>query len=140
MPEQTMLMIKPDAVERNLCGAILARLGEAGFRLARLKMIHLQPAEARRFYAVHEGKPFLENLVAYMSSGPICAAVLEREDAIAELRRVVGATDPQEAEAGTIRRDFGVDKGRNSVHASDAAETAATEIAFFGLTLAREGA
>ncbi|MCK4412117.1 MAG: nucleoside-diphosphate kinase [Candidatus Eisenbacteria sp.] len=138
MPQQTMLMIKPDAVERNLCGKILARLESERFQVRRLKMIHLQPAEAQRFYAVHEGKPFLENLVAYMSSGPICAAVLEREDAVSHLRRVVGATDPGEAETGTIRRDFGIDKTRNAVHASDAPETAAAEIGFFGLTLDRE--
>ena len=140
MPHQTLLMIKPDAVERNLCGAILARLEAEGFRLRRLKMIHLQPDEARRFYAVHEGKPFLDRLVAYMSSGPLCAVVLEREDAVGHLRQVVGATDPGEAGAGTIRREFGIDKTRNAVHASDAPETAAAEIEFFGLTLDREGA
>ena len=136
--EQTLLMIKPEAVERKLIGRILARLEETGFLIRRLKMVGLSPPEAQAFYRVHEGKPFLDKLVAYMSSGPICAVVLEREDAVAELRRGVGATDPAEAAAGTLRKDFGLDKGHNAVHASDALETAREEIAFFGLTLARE--
>jgi len=131
-------MIKPDAVARGQAGAILARMEAAGFRLRALKMVRLAPDEARGFYHVHAGKPFLEGLVTYMSSGPVVAMVLEREDAIRELRRVVGATDPAEAAPGTIRRDFGVDKSHNAVHASDGPQTAAEEIAFFGLTLARE--
>ncbi len=136
--ERTFSMIKPDAVARGQTGAILARIEAAGFGLRALKMVQLSPDEARGFYHVHAGKPFLENLVAFMSSGPVVAMVLEREDAIRELRRVVGATDPAEAAPGTIRRDFGVDKSRNAVHASDGPQTAAEEIAFFGLTLARE--
>lgn len=136
--ERTFTMIKPDAVARGHAGAILARMEAAGFRLRALKMVKLSPDEARGFYHVHAGKPFVEDLVAYMSSGPVVAAVLERENAIGELRRVVGATDPAEAAPGTLRRDFGVDKSHNAVHASDGSQTAAEEIAFFGLTLGRE--
>jgi nucleoside-diphosphate kinase len=139
MNQQTLLIIKPDAIGRNLGGRILARIEEAGLRIVRLKMVRLSAAEARRFYHVHEGKPFLDGLVAYMSSGPAWAAVLEADEAIPRLRALAGATDPAEAPPGTIRRDFGEDKRRNSVHASDAPATAAEEMAFFGLTLAREG-
>ncbi|MFH1144474.1 MAG: nucleoside-diphosphate kinase [Candidatus Eisenbacteria bacterium] len=139
MAEQTLLMVKPDAVERGLAGRILARIEAEGFALQRLKLVRLSPAAARRFYAVHEGRPFLDALVDYMSSGPVCVVVLEREDAIARLRALVGATDPTEAAPGTIRREFGIDKRHNAVHASDGPQTAAAEIAFFGLTLDREG-
>ncbi len=138
MLQQTFTMVKPDAVERGETGQILAMMEAGGFRILRMKMVRLSPEEARRFYHVHEGKPFLENLVEYMSSGPICAIVLEREEAIAKLRELVGATDPAEAAEGTIRQRFGVDKGHNAVHASDATETAEEEIAFFGLTLDRD--
>jgi len=137
--QQTLLMIKPDAVSRGMAGRILARLEAEGFSIRRLKLVHLQREEARRFYAVHEGKPFLEGLVEYISSGPLCAVVLEREDAIVRLRALVGATDPAAAAEGTIRKEFGIDRTHNAVHASDAPETAAVEIAFFGLTLSREG-
>lgn len=136
--EQTLAMVKPDAVERGQMGRILARLEEAGFVIRCLKMVRLDPEEARQFYHVHEGKPFLEDLVEYMCSGPICAVVLEREDAVRRLRALVGATDPAEAAAGTIRKEFGRGKSHNAVHASDAAATAREEIAFFGLTLNRE--
>jgi nucleoside-diphosphate kinase len=136
--ERTFTMVKPDAVARGQTGRILARMEAAGFRVRAMKLVQLSPAEARGFYRVHEGKPFLEDLVAYMSSGPVVAMVLEREDAIQELRRVIGATDPAQAAEGTIRREFGVDKSHNAVHASDGPRTAAEEIAYFGLTLARE--
>ncbi len=136
--EQTFTMIKPDAVARGETGRILARMEADGFRIRALKMVHLSPEEARSFYHVHAGKPFLDALVTYISGGPIVAAVLEREDAVAALRRLVGATDPAEAEAGTLRREFGVDKSHNAVHASDAAQTAAEEIAFFGLSHRRD--
>lgn len=138
MLQQTFTMVKPDSVERGETGQILAMMEAGGFRIVRMKMVHLSAEEARRFYHVHEGKPFLDNLVEYMSSGPICALVLEREDAIGALRELVGATDPAEAAEGTIRKRFGVDKGHNAVHASDAPETAEEEIAFFGLTLNRD--
>lgn len=133
--QQTLMMIKPDAVGRRLGGQILSRVEAAGLRVAGLRMVHLRPEEARAFYRVHEGKPFLDSLVAYMSSGPIVALVLEAEDAIARLREIVGATDPAKAAAGTVRRDFGVDIQSNAVHASDSPASAAEEIRFFGLTL-----
>jgi len=139
MEQRTLFMIKPDAVARGEGGAILAEVQAAGLRIARLKMVRLSPDEARRFYRVHAGKPFLEALVEFMTSGPVWAAVLEREEAIGVLRELVGATDPAAAAEGTIRRRFGRDKRHNAVHASDAPETAAEEIAFFGLTLDREG-
>ena len=101
----------------------------------RMKMVQLSPAEARAFYRVHEGKPFLDDLVAFMSSGPIVVAVLEGEDAISKLAAIVGPTDPAKAPPGTIRRDFGLDLEKNSIHRSDALETAASEIEFFGLSL-----
>jgi nucleoside-diphosphate kinase len=133
--QQTLMMIKPDAVRRNLIGEILARIEGAGLAVRRMKMVHLTPAEARAFYRVHEGKPFLDNLVAFMASGPIVVAVLEAEDAIAKLAAIVGPTDPAKAPPGTIRRDFGLDLEKNSIHRSDAVETAASEIEFFGLSL-----
>lgn len=133
--QQTFMMIKPDAVGRNLVGEILARVEKAGLSIRRLRMVHLTAGEAREFYKVHEGKPFLDSLVRFMSSGPIVAAVLEGEDAIHRLAQVVGPTDPAKAPPGTIRKDFGLDIERNSIHRSDAPETAETEIAFFGLGL-----
>ncbi|MDM7917179.1 MAG: nucleoside-diphosphate kinase [Candidatus Eisenbacteria bacterium] len=127
--------IKPDAVRRNLIGEILSRVEEAGLGLRRLRMVALSESQAREFYKVHEGKPFLDSLVAFMASGPIVAAVVEGEDAIRRLADVVGATDPKKAAPGTIRADFGLNIEQNSVHRSDAPETAAAEIAFFGLDL-----
>jgi nucleoside-diphosphate kinase len=129
------MMIKPDAVERNLIGRILERVEGAGLRIARLRMVRLKPEEARSFYRVHEGKPFLDSLVAFMSSGPIVALVVEGENVVPRLREVVGATDPAKAAPGTIRKDFALNIERNSVHASDAPETAREEIAFFHLGL-----
>jgi len=129
--QRTLLIIKPDATERNLVGEILRRLEAARFRICEMKMIQLKADEARRFYAVHEGKPFLDDLVAFMSSGPVVPVVLEAENAILGLRELVGATDPAKAACGTIRQNFGLDVQRNSVHASDAVETAKNEIAFF---------
>ncbi len=133
--QKTLMMIKPDAVGRRLAGQILARVEGAGLRPVRMRMVHLRPEEARAFYRVHEGKPFLLPLVDYMSSGPIVALVLEGEDAIVRLREVVGATDPSKAASGTIRRDFGVDIQSNAVHASDSPASAEEEIRFFGLDL-----
>jgi nucleoside-diphosphate kinase len=136
--EQTFAMIKPDTVARGETGRIIACIEAAGFTLRRMKIVHLSAPEAQRFYQVHEGKPFLEGLVAYISSGPVCAMVLEREDAIAKLRELVGATDPAKAAEGTIRKDFGLDVRSNAIHASDGPGTARDEIAFFGMTLSRE--
>ncbi|MBD3162269.1 MAG: nucleoside-diphosphate kinase [Candidatus Eisenbacteria bacterium] len=130
------MMIKPDAVERSLTGRILSRVEEAGLRILRLRMVRLTPEQARDFYKVHEGKPFLDSLVAFMAGGPIVAAVLEGEDAIDRLEKIVGATDPANAEEGTIRKEFGLNIEKNSVHRSDAPETAENEIAWFDLNLA----
>jgi nucleoside-diphosphate kinase len=137
--QQTLMMIKPDAVQRNLIGRILERVESAELRVVRIRMVHLLPQEARRFYRVHEGKPFLTSLVSFMSSGPIVALVVEGENAVPRLREVVGATDPAKAAPGTIRKDFALSIERNSVHASDAEETAREEIAFFGLDLSLRG-
>ena len=137
--EQTMMMIKPDAVGRNLIGKILERVEGAGLTIARMRLLALTPKEARTFYRVHEGKPFLESLVAFMSSGPVVALVVEGENAVVRLRKVVGATNPAQAEPGTIRKDFAIDIEKNSVHASDAVATAQDEIGFFGLGLDLRG-
>ncbi len=133
------MMIKPDAVGRHLVGRILTRVEESGLRVVRLRMVHLKPEEARAFYRVHEGKPFLEALVAFMSSGPIVVGVLEGEDAIRRWRDLMGATDPAKAVPGTIRREFAENIERNSVHGSDASETARDEIAFYALALGLRG-
>jgi nucleoside-diphosphate kinase len=129
--ERTLLIVKPDGMERHLTDRILARLEQAGFRLLGLKMMRITPGRARAFYAVHEGKPFLDELVAFMSSGPIVTVALEKEHAIRDLRALVGATDPAQAACGTIRADWGVDKGKNTVHASDSVANGIQEVAFF---------
>ncbi len=131
--ERTLFIVKPDAVQRNLIGRILAHVEERGFRIAEARLARLQPEEARLFYAEHAGKPFFGDLVGYMTSGPVLLTCLEREGAVAELRKVVGATDPAQADAGTIRRLFGESKQRNSVHASDGPASAEREVGqFFG--------
>ncbi len=129
--EQPLAIIKPDATERNLTGRILAHLEEAGFRIRAIRSLRLAESQAREFYAVHKDRPFYAELVEFMTSGPVFPVILERENAIAALREVIGATDPAEAEEGTVRALFAESKGRNSIHASDAAETAAREIPFF---------
>lgn len=123
-------MVKPDGTERHLTGQVLARLEESGFRLLGLKLIRFTPARARKFYAVHEGRPFLDDLVTFMSSGPVTVVALEKENAIADLRTLVGATDPAQAACGTIRAVWGLDKGKNTVHASDSVANGEAEIAF----------
>ncbi|UCC43672.1 MAG: nucleoside-diphosphate kinase [Candidatus Zixiibacteriota bacterium] len=128
---RTLLIIKPDAVERNLIGHIIARLERAGFRVLAMQMIKMSVDGAREFYAVHRGKPFYDNLVAFMTSGPVVPVLLEKENAVADLRALVGATNPEEAACGTIRSDIARSTERNSVHASDSDENAAREIAFF---------
>jgi nucleoside-diphosphate kinase len=129
--EQTLAIIKPDAVERNVTGRILAHVEEAGFRIRAIRSTRLTEGQAREFYAVHRERPFYDSLVRFMTSGPVFPVLLERDDAIATLRSVIGATDPAEAEEGTVRALFAESKERNSIHASDAAETAAREIRFF---------
>jgi nucleoside-diphosphate kinase len=125
------LIVKPDAVAPDLVGRILAKVEAAGFKIRRLEMVRLTPDRARRFYAVHEGKPFLDDLVAYMASGPCVPVLLEADDAIPRLRELMGATNPKNAAPGTIRAEFAVDIQANSVHGSDSPESARTEIPFF---------
>ena len=131
MHERTLAIIKPDAVGRNLIGEIFRKFEAAGLRIAAAKLIRLTPERAQGFYAVHKARPFFQGLCDYMSSGPILVSVLEGENAIAKNREVMGATDPAKAATGTIRKEFGKDIEQNAVHGSDAAATAATEIAFF---------
>ena len=129
--EQTLAIIKPDATARNLSGKIIARIEEEGFVVRAMKKLRLTKADAECFYEVHRGKPFYESLTTFMSSGPVVVLWLEREGAIAKWREVMGATNPANAAAGTLRKLFAVDIERNSVHGSDAPETAAQELPFF---------
>ncbi len=129
--ERTLSIIKPDAVAKNVIGQIYTRFESAGLKIVAAKMTTLTPEEAGAFYAVHKGRPFFNDLVKYMSSGPIMIQALEGPDAIAENRRLMGATNPSDADPGTIRADFADSIEANAVHGSDAPETAATEIAFF---------
>jgi nucleoside-diphosphate kinase len=129
--EETLFMIKPDAVAARKVGAILAEVERAGFEIREMRLVHLTPDEARRFYAVHEGKPFLNDLVRFMSSGPAVPCLLRRENAIRGLRELIGATDPREAKPGTIRALHAESKQLNAVHASDSPESAGMETAFF---------
>jgi len=129
--EKTFAIIKPDAVSRNISGKILSKVEENGFTIVAMKKLWLTKKEAEGFYAVHKGKPFFESLTSYMSSAPCVAMVLGKKDAIAAWRRLMGATNPASAEFGTIRKEFAVDLEKNSVHGSDAAETAAFEIKYF---------
>lgn len=128
---ETLFMIKPDAVKNRKVGPILAEIEKAGFEILDLRLVRLTPDTARRFYAVHEGKPFLNDLVAFMSSGPAVPVRLRREDAVPALRELIGATDPKEAKPGTIRALHAESKQCNAVHASDSPESAQTEIQFF---------
>jgi len=128
---KTLFILKPDAVERGLVGKILAKAEGAGFKIRRMELVRLTAERARTFYAVHEGKPFLDDLVTYMTSGPCIPVMLEGENAIVRLRELMGATNPKNAAPGTIRAEFGVDIQTNSVHGSDSPESARTEIPFF---------
>jgi nucleoside-diphosphate kinase len=129
--ERTLSIIKPDAVAKNLIGAIDARLENADLRIVGAKMLHLTRQQAEGFYAVHKERPFFNDLVKFMTSGPILVQVLEGENAIAKNREVMGATDPSQAAPETIRAEFAENVERNAVHGSDAPETAKTEISFF---------
>jgi nucleoside-diphosphate kinase len=129
--ERTFSIIKPDATDRNLTGAINAMIEKAGLRIVAQKRIRLTQAQAEAFYAVHKERPFFGGLVAFMISGPVVVQVLEGDNAVVRNREVMGATDPKKAAAGTIRAQFAEDIEANSVHGSDSAENAATEIAFF---------
>ncbi len=129
--ERSLVLIKPDAMERGLGGTIISRLQQQGLKLLALKMLHMDKDLAERHYAIHKGKPFFDDLVEYITSTPIIACVFEGEGAIDKIRRVMGATDPARAEAGTVRADFGLDIQRNATHASDSLENARKEIELF---------
>ena len=129
--ERTLSIIKPDAVSRNLSGAILKMIQDAGLTVVAMKMIQLSKAEAEGFYAVHKARPFFGSLVDFMISGPVVVSILEGDDAIARYRKLMGATNPANAEEGTIRKTYALDIEKNSVHGSDAPETAAFETSYF---------
>jgi nucleoside-diphosphate kinase len=131
MTERTLSIIKPDAVAKNVIGQILSRFEGAGLKIVAARMMQLSQADAEAFYAVHKARPFFGDLVKFMISGPVVVQVLEGEGAILKNRDLMGATDPKKAEKGTIRADFADSIDANAVHGSDAAETAANEIAFF---------
>jgi nucleoside-diphosphate kinase len=129
--ERTFSIIKPDAVRKGFTGAILAEIERAGFQIVAIKRQSISIAQARGFYAVHAGKPFFDGLCAFMSSGPLVLMVLEKENAIADLRKLMGATNPANAEEGTIRKKFAASMSENAIHGSDAPETAAFEISYW---------
>jgi nucleoside-diphosphate kinase len=129
--ERTLSIIKPDAVAKNVIGEIYSRFEKAGLKIVEARMQHLSREEAEGFYAVHRGRPFFNDLVTFMTSGPVMIQALEGDDAIAMNRKLMGATNPAEADAGTIRADFAKSIDANAVHGSDAPDTAETEIAYF---------
>lgn len=129
--EKTLSIVKPDAVDRNLIGAIYQRFENAGLKIVAAKMIHMNAEKAQGFYAEHEGKPFFADLVEFMTSGPVMVQVLEGESAITRYRELMGKTNPEDAACGTIRSDFALSLRHNSVHGSDSPESAAREVAYF---------
>lgn len=129
--EKSLVLIKPDAMQRGLAGTIISRIEKQGLKSVALKMLHMDEALARRHYAVHAGKPFFEDLIEFITSTPIIAIVFEGKDAVEVIRKTMGGTDPAKAEPGTIRAEFGTDIQQNLVHGSDSAETAGTEIKLF---------
>ena len=129
--ERTLVLMKPDAMQRGLAGEILSRLEHRGLRIAALRLFQMDEAMARRHYGEHEGKPFYEGLISYITACPIIAAVLVGSDAVEVVRRTIGATNPAEAEPGTIRGDLALETGRNLIHGSDSPESAKREIALF---------
>ena len=129
--ERTFSIVKPDGVARNLIGEVYRRFEKAGLKIVAARLVHLSKAEAEGFYAVHKARPFFNDLVKYMTSGPVVLQVLEGENAVAKNREIMGATDPKKAAPGTIRADLAQSIEANTVHGSDAPETAAVEIAFF---------
>ncbi|MDX1548561.1 MAG: nucleoside-diphosphate kinase [Rhodothermales bacterium] len=129
--ERTLTILKPDCVRKNLIGAVTQRIEDAGFTIRAMKMVTLTRAEAEGFYAVHRERPFFGELTAFMSSGPCVPMVLEKENAVADFRTLIGATDPAEADEGTIRKDFADSKGENIVHGSDSPENGRLEAAYF---------
>ena len=131
MAERTFSIIKPDAVRKGYTGAILAEIEKGGFQICAIKKLSISKKQAEGFYAVHSARPFFSSLTDFMSSGPIVLMVLEKENAIADWRKLMGATDPLKAEEGTLRKRFGTDIGHNATHGSDAAQTAKEELAIF---------
>jgi len=129
--ERTLCIVKPDAVEKRVQGAIIQRLSEEGFRILGLKQIRLSTEVAEGFYAVHKERGFFRELVTFMTRGPVVVVALEREDAVAHYRKVIGATDPAKADANTIRKLYGKDVGENAVHGSDSVENGKIEIGYF---------
>ncbi len=129
--ERSLVLIKPDAMQRGLAGTIITHLEKQGLKMVALKMLHLDKALAQRHYAIHRDKPFFNGLVNYISSAPIVAIVFEGKEAVKVVRKAMGATDPAQAEAGTIRGDFGLDIEHNTVHGSDSVKTAEEEIKLF---------
>ncbi|HXE30962.1 MAG TPA: nucleoside-diphosphate kinase [Terriglobales bacterium] len=129
--ERTLTIIKPDGVAANLTGAILAHLEKAGFRIIGLRRLHLSRAQAEAFYAVHRERGFYQDLVKFMTEGPVVVAALERENAVTELRQAMGATNPEKADPGTVRKLYATSIERNVIHGSDAPETARQELGFF---------
>lgn len=130
-------MIKPNAVSKGFIGAIMAKINEGGFKIAAMKLMKLSREQAEEFYAVHKDRPFYDGLVEFMSSGPIVAAILEKENAVDDYRKLIGATNPDEAEHGTVRNLFGTDVQKNAVHGSDSDENAEIEADFFFSKLER---
>ncbi len=131
MIERTLAIVKPDGVARNLTGEIIRRIESAGLRIAALKMVHMSKRQAEGFYAVHKDKPFFPSLTTFMSEGPVVLMIVSGEGAIKKWRDLMGATNPEKADPGTIRRDYGMSIERNTTHGSDARETAAFETAYF---------
>ena len=129
--ERTLSIIKPDAVAKNVIGKIYSRFEDAGFKIVAAKMLHLDEVSAGGFYAVHKGRPFFQDLISFMTSGPAIVQVLEGENAVAKHREIMGATNPQEAAPGTIRADFAETLDENAVHGSDSLENAVIEITYF---------
>ena len=129
--EQTLSIIKPDGIQKNLIGEIVSRFENAGLEVVAARMMHLSKEQAQEFYAVHNERPFFDDLIKYMTSGPVFVQALQGDDAVARNREIMGATDPSDADPGTIRADHAASIEENVVHGSDAAETAAVEIAFF---------
>jgi nucleoside-diphosphate kinase len=129
--EREFVMVKPDGVKRRLVGETVSRLERVGLRLVAMKMLHLTKAMAEKHYAVHKGKPFYDGLVKFITSGPVVAMVVEGKDAVKRVRKLVGATKPMEAEVGTIRGDFGMEIGRNVIHAGDSPENAKIEYSIY---------
>lgn len=131
MAERTLCIIKPDAVRKNVHGSILQKIIDSGFRVRGIRMAQLSSKEAGMFYEVHKERPFYNDLVEFMTSGPVVLAALEKENAVADYRTLIGATDPAEAAEGTIRKLFASSKGENAVHGSDSVENGQKEVAFF---------